>query len=520
MLAKVFTAGLSGIDGRMVSVEVDESNGLPHSLIIGNVSLSVREALERCTVALKNSGITLPPKRLTISLQPADFHKSGTSFDLAILVGVLASLRMIDSSLLPLCGFFGEVGLNGEILPVRGALSLSTAFQLQGLSYAIVSAGNVAESSVVEGIEHIGVRSVKELLSLLRSEASLHSFPRFQPDSSPLPPPHFPDFKDVQGQDFAIRAALIAAAGGHNLLLSGPAGSGKSMIAKRIPGILPSITRAEDIEVTKVYSVSGLLPPAQALFGYRPFRSPHASITVPALIGGSGRGGILPGELALAAKGVLFLDELPLFSRAALESLRQPMEDKKIVISRVGENFTYPADCMIVAAMNPCPCGYFGSPHKRCTCTPSQIRTYQRGISKPILERLDLCVEVSPVSFSDTLRGEGKTNSAFLRKRVEIAQEIQRKRFGHSTPVSYSQIHQNAEMGISEIKKFCPLGEKEQNFMKTIFTQKQLSMRTYHKILRVSRTIADLEGSEQIHIPHLAEAVSYRGLEDRLYGSA
>ncbi|MGP1588829.1 MAG: YifB family Mg chelatase-like AAA ATPase [Oribacterium sp.] len=523
MLAKVLTAGLSGIDGHMVSVEVDESNGLPHTVIIGNVSLSVREALERCTVALKNSGIPLPPKRLTVSLQPADFPKNGTGYDLPILVGLLAALGLLRSDCLRKYAFFGEVGLDGSLLRVRGALSLCAAFQSAGLRGAVVPFENAAEAGMLDGMDIIGLRNIRELLSLLRSADSLRSFPRTLPETHPSAEPELPDFRDVRGQHFAVRAALIAAAGGHNLLLSGCAGSGKSMIAKRIPGILPSISRAEDIEITKVYSVAGLLPSSQALFGRRPFRAPHSSVTIPTLIGGSSNGMIFPGELALAGKGVLFLDELPLFSRAAIEALRQPLEDRFVRVNRVRGEFTYPVDCMLVAAMNPCPCGFFGAPGNRCHCTPSQIRHYQRGISKPILERIDLCVEVSPVKYSEALSEKAGISSASLRREVERVRTLQLARFqpesGKDAMIKDCRpVRCNAEMGLPEIKKFCVLGQEEQSFMKRVFELKRLSMRTYHKLLKLSRTIADLDSSERITIAHLSEAVSYRSLEDRLYG--
>lgn len=513
MLAKINSAGLVGIEGRIVSVEVDESNGLPHSLIIGNVSLSVREALERCLVALKNCGIALPPRRLTISLQPADFHKSGTGYDLPILAGILSTLGIIDASLISDYGFFGEVGLDGRVLHVRGSLSLCSAFKAAGLKGAILSIDDCAEASVLDDIDVVGIRNLKELIALLSSEKSFRLFPRAGGDLNHINTTPVPDFLDVQGQSFAVRAALIAAAGGHNLLLSGSAGSGKSMIAKRIPGILPAITREEDIEVTKVYSVAGLMPPSQALYGRRPFRSPHSSITVPALIGGISGGMICPGELSLASKGVLFLDELPLFSRASIEALRQPIEDRAVHISRVKGDVSYPADCMIVAAMNPCPCGFFGSPGGKCHCSPSEIRRYQRGISKPILERLDLCVEVSPVSFEALKKGSSGQSSASLRKQVEMARSIQLKRFTNTA------IRLNSEMGISELKSFCTLNMAEQTFIEKIFKARGLSMRTYHRILKLARTISDLEGSENIKTSHIAEALSYRSLEERLYNS-
>lgn len=512
MLAKINSAGLHGLDGYPVCVQVDESNGLPRSVIVGNVSANVREALDRCTVAMKNAELPLPPKRLTINLQPADRRKDGSGFDLPILLGMLLSLGLVACSPPEDYGFFGEVGLDGEIRHVRGALSLVTALQEAGLRGAVVPEEDAAEASVVEGMDIIGVRSISDLRSLLSSEESFRSFQRGRGGQrEESEPEKIPDFSDVRGQSFSVRAALIAAAGKHNLLLSGPAGSGKSMIAKRIPGILPPLSRKEDIEITKLYSIAGMLPKGRALYGKRPFRSPHHSITSTALLGGSGPGGIVPGELPLALNGVLFLDELPLFSKSSIEGLRQPMEDRFLVIQRLSGSFRYPADCLLIAAMNPCPCGHFPD-RRRCRCTPSQIRSYQRGISKPILERMDLCVEVSPVSYEDARsRGRG-ISSERLREDVIRARELQRERF-RGLPIRC-----NSEMGIGEIERFCALREKEERFMRRIFQLKQLSMRTYHKLLKTARTIADLSGEPEIGIPQLSEAVSYRSLEERLFG--
>ncbi len=512
MLSKVNSAGLSGMHGYSVSVQVDESNVLPKSVIVGNVSASVREAQERVFVALKNIGYALPPKRLTINLAPADQRKEGTYFDLPIVTGMLRSLRMLPDFPIDEYGFLGEVGLDGQVRHVRGMLSLITEFKKQGRSGAVIPLEDVQEALAVDDMDIIGISSLQELIALLHSEEDFFGFPRETMHDARTAETYDVDFSEIHGQSYAVRASLIAAAGGHNLLLSGVAGSGKTMIAKRLPTILPALTREENIEITKIYSIAGLLPRGEALMNRRPFRTPHHTITTPALIGGALQGGIVPGELVLSSGGVLFLDELPLFSKSSIEALRQPIEEKKVIINRLNGSFTYPAECLLVAAMNPCPCGYYPDRNK-CRCTPGQIRSYQRGVSKPILERIDLCAEASPVSYQEATDRSHATDSASLRKKVNAARKIQKIRF-RSVP----GVKVNAGMGIREIEEFCVLHREEENFIRKIFELKSLSMRTYHKVLKVARTIADLENEKDIRVQHLSEAVSYRGLEERLYG--
>ena len=514
MLAKINSAGLSGMDGFLVSVEVDESDGLPKSIIVGNVSASVREALDRCQVALKNAGINVPPKRLTINLAPADRRKDGTHFDLAIAAGILKSIFLDNDFSLEDYGFVGELGLDGRIRHVNGILPIVTEMKKAGLKGAVVPKTDVQEALVVSGMDILGVEDLIDLCTIIASRESFSGHPRETPMIQKSEESYDVDFSDIHGQSFSVRAALIAASGGHNLLLSGVAGSGKTMIARRIPTILPELTREENIEITKVYSIAGLLPEGSALMNRRPFRTPHHTITTPSLVGGSSPSGVVPGEIALASKGVLFLDELPLFSKSSIEALRQPLEEKKVVINRLNGSFLYPADCMLVAAMNPCPCGYYPDRNK-CHCTESQIRHYQRGISKPILERIDLCVEASPVSFEEATSSKASVSSAELREQVQKARAIQKIRFENC-----SHLHVNADMGAKDIEKFCPLNQESKSFIGKIFELKSLSMRTYHKVLKVARTIADLEGAADISISHLSEAVSYRGLEDHLYGAA
>ncbi len=513
MLAKINSAGLSGLDGYSVTVEVDESHGLPRSVIVGNVSASVRESLERCDVALRNVQIDMPPRRLTINLAPADRRKDGTCFDLAIAAGILRSVFLYDSFSLEDYGFIGELGLDGSVKHINGVLSLVSEMKRIGLRGAVVPLVDIQEALVVEDMDIIGVGDLIDLCNLIESDEKFRNYPRESPVSSDVQESYPVDFSEVHGQSFGVRAALIAAAGGHNLLLSGVAGSGKTMIAKRIPTILPPLSREEDIEITKIYSVAGLLPPGRPLLHHRPFRTPHHTITTAALVGGSAQGGVVPGELALASRGVLFLDELPLFSKSSIEALRQPMEEKQVIISRLNGTFRYPADCLVVAAMNPCPCGYYPDRNK-CHCTESQIRHYQRGISKPILERIDLCVEASPVNFQDAVSKKSGVSSSELRQQVRKARDLQALRF-RSEP----SVRVNADMGIREIERYCMLGAKELEFIGRVFRLRSMSMRTYHKVLKVARTIADLSDEKEIGVPHLSEAVSYRGIEDQLYGA-
>ncbi|WP_081832776.1 YifB family Mg chelatase-like AAA ATPase [Oribacterium sp. P6A1] len=513
MLSKIHSAGLSGMDGFPVTVEVDESDGLPKSVIVGNVSASVRESLERCQVALRNVNIIIPPKRLTINLAPADRRKDGTHYDLAIVTGILKSIFLDDASFIDDYGFVGELGLDGKVRHVNGILPMVAEMKRAGLKGAVVPKTDIQEALVVEEMDIVGVEDLPDLCRILAKEESFTDYPRDTPRVSTRHESYNVDFSDIHGQSFSVRAALIAAAGGHNLLLSGVAGSGKTMIARRIPTILPELSREENIEITKIYSIAGLLPEGSALMNRRPFRTPHHTITTPALVGGSSNSGVIPGEIALASRGVLFLDELPLFSKSSIEALRQPLEEKQVTINRLNGSFRYPANCMLVAAMNPCPCGYYPD-RSKCHCTESQIRHYQRGISKPILERIDLCVEASPISFREATSKDSSVSSAELREKVHKAREVQRMRFKDSPHLLV-----NADMNSRDIEQFCPLNRQSRSFIEKIFELKSMSMRTFHKVLKVSRTIADLEDSPEISITHLSEAVSYRGLEDQLYGS-
>ena len=512
MYSKVLCETLRGINGVLTYVEADSSNGLPNFLMVGNLASSVKEAGDRVRTALKNSNVDIPTKKVTINIAPADIRKDGTSFDLPIAVAILKSLEMIPKSVLSIIddyAFIGELNLNGDIVGVRGILSMVSSLKEQEIKGVVVPKDNEQEALVVDGIDIISVENIRELLFILNSEENFNSYKR----------PHFNDIKDLQdyaidfsdinGQSLLKRACEVAVAGFHNIIISGAAGTGKTMIAKRIPTIMPKLTIDEAIEITKVYSVAGELK-NKSLVTVRPFRHPHHSISVTSLIGG----GIYPrpGEISLATNGVLFLDELPHFSKMAIETLREPLEEKSICISRLNGSYSYPADFMLVAAMNLCPCGHFPDRNK-CNCSEMVIERYQKSISKPILERIDICVESSPIKFNELSNANGGGEKSYvIRKRVEECREIQKERFKN-----YKNIKFNAQMTTKEIKKFCEIKETEKEYLRKIFNVKKLSARTYHKVLKVARTIADMAKSENIKVEHLVEACSYRSIEDKIY---
>ncbi len=541
MLASVYSAGLIGLNAYLFSVQVDESNGLPRSLIVGNVSPSVREALDRAEIALKNNGVELPPKKITINIQPADIRKGGTSFDFAILVGMLLATQEPEDFPYANYAFLGELGLDGEIKHIPGVLPMVMAMKEAGIEGVFVGKEDEKEAKNCENIKVIALSSIEEFIRLL-PEKSISKASRLKTRKNKVERIDSGignqgekvlkkkitiglqivgrksntkgkdlDFSDVVGQEAGIRACLIAASGRHTLLFSGSAGAGKSMLAKRIPSILPKLNKEEKLEVSKIYSIAGNLSPEYGMIEERPFRAPHSAISQNTLLGGMVNGNLVPGELALATKGVLFLDELPLFKKETVEALRSPLEERKVILHRLQQVFSYDVDCLLVLAMNPCPCGFFPDKN-RCNCSPGQIRTYQRGLSKPILERIDMSMELPPVSIEDAMGKYGELCSEDLRKSVEKAIKIQKERFKDEEKIEW-----NSQMGVAELEKYCCLGKEEGEFMKKIFVIKKLSMRTYHKILKVARTIADLDGEGQIGISHLSEAVSYRTLEDKLY---
>lgn len=507
MYSTVLSGALLGVSAYPVSVEVDVARGLPGFSMVGSLGGEVRESRERVVVALKNVGIDLPPKRITVNLSPADRRKEGTAFDLPIAVGLLGAMEYFEPDAAEGILFLGELGLDGEIKKVRGVLPIVKEAAARGIRECIVPLANAKEGAAIGGIRVRGAGHIREVLRFLAGKVTEREelLPAAMDESGEGDEKNLsggmPDFEQVSGQETARRAAEIAAAGFHNLLMVGPPGAGKSMIAKRIPGILPPLTRDESLEVTSILSVAGLLEEGAALVKERPFRSPHHTISQAALVGGGSNP--MPGMISLAHRGVLFLDELPEFQRIALDSLRQPLEEHKVNIARVGGNVTYPSDFMLVCAMNPCPCGFYPD-RNRCRCTEPQVKRYMGKISGPILDRIDLCVELQPVELAG-LRGRWKAeSSAVIRERVRLARERQAERF-RSTGCRF-----NADIDAANIEKYCPLDDEEQLYMEQLYHSLQLSARAYHRILKVARTIADLAGEEQIKAEHLLEASFFR----------
>ncbi len=505
MYSIVTTAILHGIDSLPVYVEADVSDGLPVFEMVGFLASEVREAKERVRTALRNCGHQLPAKRITINLSPANIKKSGNGFDLPITLAVLTALGVLTEQALSQTLVIGEIGLNGDILAVEGILPILLMAKERGISRCILPRSNLAEAALVDGIGICPVSHIGQVMKLCAGEAE----PELVVCPNTVTPeiPQYADFSDVNGQRMLRRACEIAVSGMHNLLMIGPAGAGKTMIARRIPGILPPMEQAEQLEVSKIYSVCGMLHAGHGLMTQRPFRAPHHTISPQGLAGG----GILPkpGEVSLAHRGVLFLDELPEFQKTTLEILRQPMEDGQITISRVNGSFTYPADFLLVCAMNPCKCGYYPD-RQRCRCSNTLIRSYLSRISQPLLDRMDLCAEAEPVTYQELTAASGGESSAVIRARVFAAHQLQRERYAGK------DWYFNSQLPVGELEDYCALGAKETAYMERMYEKLELSARSYHKLLKVARTIADLDGSETVRLRHLTEAVCYRSL-DRKY---
>lgn len=502
MFAKINSLGLFGLNAFSVETEIDISRGQPLFEIVGLPDLVVKESRERIRSALRACEIALPPARIMVNLAPANTRKSGSVHDLAILVAILAATQRIplpsDNS-----AFLGEVSLNGTVRPVQGVLPMVLLARKNGWQEVFVPAENAFEASVVDGITVYGVSSVAELLAHFDGTAPLRPQPRYIPNAQPLL--SVPDFSDVRGQSVAKRALEIAAAGGHNTLLIGAPGSGKSMLAQRMPGILPEMTFEESIQTTQVHSVSGMLSPEQPLVTVRPFRAPHHTISAAGLAGG---GSVpRPGEISLAHNGLLFLDELAEFDRRTLEILRQPLEERKVTISRAAGTVSYPCDIMLVAAMNPCPCGYFGQPNRKCTCSERQIHSYLSKISGPMLDRFDLHVEVAPVAFDDLAGQSKEESSAEIRARVQAARQIQQERFADTGIIC------NARITPDRLREFCPMTDSAAQRLRDVFDRLGLSARGYDRLLKVARTIADLDSAEVIDLRHITAAVQFRSLD-------
>lgn len=506
MFSTVTTGCIHGIGCIMTQVEVDIVKTMPAFDMVGMLSAEVKEARERVRVALRNCGIVLPPVHITVNISPANIRKEGTSYDLPIAVGILVSLGHIPPEYVKDVCVVGELGLNGEVKPVRGILPIVREAAAKGIHTCILPKKNAAEGAVIEGVRIIGVEEFAQVADYF----SVRDNKNIEPEKVDLSgllvnaDSGNEDFEDIVGQEACKRAALIAAAGFHHMFVTGAPGAGKTMIARRIPGILPPLTLEESLEVSSIYSVSGLLDEKRCLITVRPFIAPHHTTTVPTLAGG---GSIpKPGLFSLSHRGVLFLDELPEFSRECIEIMRQPLEEKIIQIARTQGTYSYPANFMLVAAGNPCPCGFY--PDKtRCRCSEKEIRRYQNKISGPIRDRIDLNVTAEMVDVKDLNAKKGNLCSADMRKMVMKARARQEARF------EKSRLRFNSDIGAKEIKKYCVLGKEEQEYMEKMFYHMNLSARSYHKTLKVARTIADLDESETIRIPHLAEAVCYRAQE-------
>ncbi|MCR5481486.1 MAG: YifB family Mg chelatase-like AAA ATPase [Clostridia bacterium] len=514
MISKVFTAALNGIDAELIIVETDVSAGLPALNVVGLPGIEIREARERMRVAVHNMGVSFPARRVTVNLSPADTRKEGSHFDLPMAVGILGAMSLVPQQSLENTAFLGELSLDGSLKAIRGVLPLAEGILRNGIKNIVIPAENLREASLVEGVNLIPAGSLAEVSEVLRNpDFALELLERYSTKNSRKPKTpekaFEKDFADVYGQENAKRALVIAAAGMHNIAMVGFPGSGKTMLASRLPGILPEMTYEEKLEVTKIYSIAGEISPDEPLMDKRPFRCPHHTISAAGLVGGGSRP--RPGEISLSHNGVLFLDEFPEFTPSNLEMLRQPLESGEISICRAAGNYRFPADFMLVIAANPCRCGYYGDPMHNCTCTPSQIAGYRRHFSGPLLDRIDIQLEVMPVKYEELSCEAGiSPDSGTMRASVSAARQVQEERFRGSG------IKFNSSLAGSLLKKYCTPSPDGERLLEEAFRTLALSARARDRILRVSRTIADIEGDGQIGSAHIAEALSYRSL-DKLY---
>lgn len=512
MLSKILSSATYGIDAYLIEVETNSERGLPSFTIVGLPDNAVRESRERVVSAIKNSDFEFPPCKITVNLAPADIKKEGSSLDLPIAIGLLTALEEINPRWLEDTLFLGELSLDGKLRPIKGVLPIAAEAKNSHIKRILLPAESAAEASIVEGIEVYPMDSLSEVVQLLNDEIEKDVLVTDARSFFSEINKYYLDFSDVKGQDNAKRALEVAAAGGHNILMIGPPGSGKTMLAKRIPTILPPMSFEEALQTTKIHSVAGILPKDKALVTVRPFRSPHHTVSDAALVGGGPFP--RPGEVSFAHHGVLFLDELPEFKKNVLEVLRQPLEDAKVTVSRSKMSLEFPANFMLAAAMNPCPCGYYSDPSGRCVCLPPQIQRYMAKISGPLLDRIDIHIEVPAVKYKELSSLAKGDSSAVIRHRVIRAREVQLRRFK-----GLNYVYKNSDMGPKEVRTYCIPDNAGSEILRMAMSKLGLSARAYDRILKVSRTIADLEEEESIKASHISEAIQYRTLDRELWNN-